>query len=464
MPDPADILNILLLRDYNTRIVVVGASLLGVAAGIVGTFLLLRRRSLMGDALSHATLPGVGLAFLVMVELGGTGKALGGLLIGAAATGLLGVLAVLVLRAQPRIRDDAAMGIVLSVFFGAGVALLGVAGRRPGGSAAGLESFINGTAASMIREDVALIFITLGTVVALAILLRKEFCLLCFDESFAASLGWRVRALDLLMLALVTAVTVVGLQAVGLILIIALLIIPPAAARFWTERLNVMLPLAGAFGAASGWIGASASAAAEHLPTGAAIVLAASAIFVVSMLFGRFRGAAIVALRRLALSRRVAAQHLLRAIYEQTEPHATAPGDRGATIAELLEARTWSGAELRRAIRRAERAGLVRRSGEHIALTDAGRDAAARVVRNHRLWELYLVHHADIAPSHVDRDADQIEHILPHDLIERLESLLDPASGAMAMPRSPHAIAMPASASGAVRSRATGARQGGGAA
>ncbi|MEZ6078724.1 MAG: metal ABC transporter permease [Pirellulaceae bacterium] len=140
------------LRDYNTRIVLLGTVLLGLAAGQLGVYLLLRRRVLIGDAISHATLPGVAIAFLWSVSLGQE-KSLGLLLFGAAVSGSLGGMAVLFLRHAAKIREDAALGIVLSVFFGAGVVLLSIA-QQSGGNAAGLESFIYGKAAAMTSEDV----------------------------------------------------------------------------------------------------------------------------------------------------------------------------------------------------------------------------------------------------------------------------------------------------------------------
>ena len=232
MPEIADIWNVLFLRDYNTRLVVLSTMLLGCACGLMGGFLLLRKRSLMGDTLSHATLPGVALAFILAVVLGGDGKSLYFLLSGAAITGLLGCWGVLFICNNTRIKDDAAMGIVLSVSFGIGVALLGLIQNMPDGSAAGLESFIYGKTASMVLSDFRIILLVTLCVLACTLLLFKEFRLLCFDEGFAGALGWPVKYLDVLLLALVTAVTVTGLQAVGLILIISFLISPAAAARF----------------------------------------------------------------------------------------------------------------------------------------------------------------------------------------------------------------------------------------
>lgn len=445
MPELSDIWNVLILRDYNTRLVVICTMLLGCACGLMGGFLLLRKRSLMGDTLSHATLPGVGLSFMLLVALGGDGKSLPILLAGAGITGVIGCAAVLFIREQTRIKDDAAMGIVLSVFFGAGVAILGVIQKMPEGSAAGLESFIYGKTASMVMSDFQiLVFITV-CVITCSLLLFKEFRLLCFDENFAAVLGWPVKFLDILLLALITAVTVAGLQAVGLILIIAFLITPAAAARFWTNQLDRMLMLSALIGAASGWIGASLSAFFPRLPAGAVIVLVAALFFVVSMLIGTERGVMIRFLRQSQLEKRMGRQHLLRALYEILEGGRVTEelNIRTVPFRQIRGRRTWSDRQLRDYIRRAYNEGLVEapNKADSILLTETGLVEAKQVTRNHRLWEIYLIEYADVATSRVDRDADMVEHILGDKMVTRLENKLQAyrIAGSL-VPQSPHPI------------------------
>jgi len=445
MPELADIWNVLFLRDYNTRLVVICTMLLGCACGLMGGFLLLRKRSLMGDTLSHATLPGVGLSFMLAVALGGDGKSLPILLAGAAITGVIGCAAVLFIREQTRIKDDAAMGIVLSVFFGAGVAILGVIQTMPEGSAAGLESFIYGKTASMVMSDFQILVLVTICVITCSLLLFKEFRLLCFDETFAAALGWPVKFLDILLLALITAVTVAGLQAVGLILIIAFLITPAAAARFWTNQLDRMLVLSALIGAASGWLGASLSAFIPRLPAGAVIVLVAALFFVVSMLVGTERGVMIRFLRQSQLRKRMGRQHLLRALYEILEGGRVTEelNIRTVPFRQIRGRRTWSDTQLRDYIRRAYNDGLVEAPNkvDSILLTKTGLAEAAQVTRNHRLWEMYLIEYADVATSRVDRDADMVEHILGEKMVTRLEDKLQAyRSAGSLVPQSPHPI------------------------
>jgi manganese/zinc/iron transport system permease protein len=448
---------VLLLEDYNTRVVLAGATLLGCAAGMVGTFTLLRRRALMGDALSHATLPGIGLAFIIATTLGTGGKSLPALLAGAAVSGLAGVGVVLLIRHSTRLKEDTALGAVLSVFFGAGVALLGVIQQMREGHAAGLEAFIYGKTASMGASDALLIAGAALACALVCVLLFKEFKLLCFDQGFAGSRGLPVVGLDWALMALVVTVTIVGLQAVGLVLMIALLVIPSAAARFWTETMWKMVVISGVLGAAGGMAGAGISALFSKLPSGAMIVLVCTGFFLLSMVIGPARGVLVRVLRRRRLNRAVDRQHLLRAIYELLE---AARGLRlrqrvesaAIPIDDLLPKRSWPLARLKREIRRAQRAQLVESAGGRVRLTSAGLQEAARLTRQHRLWELYLIRYADIAPSHVDRDADAIEHVLEPEVIAELESLLEGQRAEV--PASPHELT--AIGGGAAATRAGG--------
>lgn len=444
MPFGPEFLDVLLLRQYNTRLVIMCASLLGVASGLVGSFLLLRKRSLMGDVLSHAALPGIGLAFMIMVALGGTGKYLPGLLLGATLAGVIGMLLVITIRKTTRLKDDTAMGIVLSVFFGIGVAVLGMVQTMPEGSAAGLERFIYGKTASMIRQDFILITVVSIVVCLICVALFKEFKLLCFDDGFTASQGWPVLYLDILMLALVTAVTVVGMQAVGLILIIAFLITPPAAARFWTHQLKYMIYLSALIGGISGWLGASISALLPRLPAGSVIVLVAASVFVFSMVLGTARGVLPRAIEHRRLRRKVGRQHLLRSSYEIMETLQVDEAEvRNIPIeqAELFNRRTWSRLQFRRLLSRAKREDHLEPAAiGMIRLSESGFGEAVRITRNHRLWEMYLIMYADIAPSHVDRDADMVEHVLGPDVVQLLEKAISKEAPVSAIPPSPHEL------------------------
>ncbi len=272
--------------DYNTLIVLVGVSILGGSAGLVGTFAVLRRKALTGDALSHAALPGICLAFLATGE-----RRLPVLLLGAFLSGLLGVMVMTALRRWTRLKEDACVGIVLSVFFGAGLALRRmIQNSAAGGTKAGLESFIFGQTSGMIAQDVYLIAASALACLLILVVLYKELKLVSFDAGFARVQGWPAAALDLLLMTLLTVVVMIGLPAVGAVLMAALVILPGATARLWTDRLNVMLLLAVALGAVSGLIGTLISAAYERMPTGPIIILAGTSFFLVSLGFSPRHG------------------------------------------------------------------------------------------------------------------------------------------------------------------------------
>jgi manganese/zinc/iron transport system permease protein len=284
-------LDALLLRaGPNAFLVTVGATLLGLAAGPAGSFMVLRRRALVSDAMAHATLPGVALAFLLMVALGGEGRALAGLLLGASLTALMGLLCVHLLTTRTRLPGDAAIGAVLSAFFGLGVVLLTVIQTLPAGRMAGLEGYLLGSTAGMLRADALTIAAGGAAALAAAWALRRPMTILAFDEGYAVAAGMDARRLDLLAAGLVLVVTVAGLRVVGLVLIVALLVIPAAAARFWTDRVSRLLLLAALIGGAAGWLGTALSAAAPRLPAGPLVVLAAASILLVSLLLAPRRG------------------------------------------------------------------------------------------------------------------------------------------------------------------------------
>ncbi|UEM03225.1 metal ABC transporter permease [Skermanella rosea] len=393
--NPADVIATLTLQaGFNSAVVVAGTACLGVAAGVIGSFMLLRKRALVSDALSHATLPGIALAFLAATWLGLEGRSLPVLLAGALFSGALGVLAIQAISRYTRLPEDAAIGAVLSVFFGVGVVLLSHIQTLPTGNQAGLKTFILGQTAAMNRTEAAAIAALALAAVAASALLFKEFRLLCFDPDFAAGQGWPTRRIDLTLMGLTTLVTVIGLQTAGLILIIALLIVPPAAARFWTERLGVMVVVAAALGGASGWIGASLSALVPRLPAGAVIVLVAGALFVASFLFAPARGVVATAWR----------QGRLRLAY--AEQAALAGRLAGAPPSPAM--RPWL--RLR---------GWLR--GED--LTERGLAAAHAAERNRRLWERFLMRYPTLIPGQANWGIDPIDRVLPRDLVRELEGL-----------------------------------------
>ncbi len=270
---------------YTLRTVLLGAAILGAVGGVLGSFATLRRQSLVGDALAHAALPGVCLAFLAT----GLREPLP-ILSGAILSGLAGALALLVIVRGSRIKEDAALGIVLSVSFGFGTLLLTRIQHQGNAAQSGLDRFLFGQAATLLERDVVTMAVLAAVVLTAVWAFFKELKLLAFDPGFAAAAGFPVTALSVGLTVLLVAAVAIGLQAVGVILMVALLIAPAVAARQWTHSLGAMTLLAAAIGATSGVVGTLLSAGATDVPTGPAIVLVATAFAVASVLFAPERG------------------------------------------------------------------------------------------------------------------------------------------------------------------------------
>jgi manganese/zinc/iron transport system permease protein len=402
--------------SYTLRNVLLGSALLGLVGGVAGSFALLRRQSLLGDALAHAALPGVCLAFLLTAS-----KEAPVLLAGALLAGIVGALAILGIVRGSRVKEDTSIGIVLSVFFGLGIVLLTRIQRLPGGNQSGLDKYLFGQAATLGADDVRLMG-AVGALVLLAVAAAfKELKLVTFDRAFAASLGLSVRAVEVALTCLLVLVVVVGLQTAGVVLMVATLLTPAAAARQWTDRLGFMLATAGAIGALSGVAGALASSSVPRLPTGPAIVLVSSAALVVSLVFSPRRGVLWAALRHRQVASRIRRENLLKDLWRTGEQ---AGSFDFVPLPALMGVRGQSPAEVHRSARPLLSAGLVERSDGALRLTDAGRAEAAQIVRRHRLWELYLARRLELPLDHVHRDAETMEHALRDDLLDALEAAL----------------------------------------
>lgn len=279
---------LILQAGYNAALVSIGAGLLGAAAGAAGAFLVLRRRALMSDAMAHATLPGIALAFLVMVALGGDGRFLPGLMLGAALTAALGLWTVQWMAR--RLHEDAATGAVLSSFYGFGVVLLTVIQGWGQGRPAGLERVLLGSTAGMLWTDAVVIASGGAAILALLWLFQRPLAIVAFDPVHARMLGLHPERLDIVLMFIVLAVVLVGLNVTGMILIVALLVTPAVTARMWMTSVGHVAVLSGLLGGVCGYVGAAVSAALPDVPTGPVIVLLTSTLFLGSLVFRGARG------------------------------------------------------------------------------------------------------------------------------------------------------------------------------
>lgn len=274
-----------LFFDYTFQVVVFGSSILGLLSGIIGSFAVLRKQSLLGDAVSHAALPGICLAFILT-----SSKQMEILLLGALISGLLATWLITVIVKHSKVKFDSALALTTAVFFGFGLVLMTFIQKKPNSNQAGLESFIFGQSSTLLVRDVRIMFITGIILLLIVSIFWKEFKLLAFDQSFASSIGLPVYWMNSLLATLTVIVIVLGLQSVGVILMSSLLIGPAVAARQWTNHLSIMVGLAAFFGCLAGIIGTVISSLGQQIPTGPTIVLVISLIVLISILFSPHRG------------------------------------------------------------------------------------------------------------------------------------------------------------------------------
>lgn len=305
-----------IIFDYTLRTVAMGSAVLGIVSGALGAFAVLRRQSLLGDAISHAALPGIALAFLLTRS-----KAPLVLILGAAIAGWLGTLIIINVIKATRIKYDTALGMILSVFFGFGLVLLTFIQKIPDATQAGLDKFLFGQASALLERDVVTMAIPGAIALIIVFLLWKEFKLLCFDSDYGSSLGFPMGFLDIVLTTVLVIAIVLGLQTVGVVLMSAMVVAPAAAARQWTDRLGLMIVLSALFGALAGISGAVISSTTSRLPTGPTIVLCISAIVVVSMFLAPNRGLLFKYIREKLNSRVLRLNNVLSDIYELAMQH-----------------------------------------------------------------------------------------------------------------------------------------------
>jgi manganese/zinc/iron transport system permease protein len=387
---------------YTDVVVVAGALVLGITSGVLGAFAVLRRRSLVGDAVAHATLPGVCVAFLVAGV-----KDVPGLLLGAAVAGLVAALLMVGIERAGRIRPDAAIGVVLSGFFAFGVVLLTHLSNSSDADQAGLENYLFGQAAGLLERDVA-VMAALAVVALLVVgVLRRALSTTLFDPSFAGALGLPVRALETVMTALLVVAVVIGVRVVGAILMVAMLVVPTVTARQLVDRFPHVLALAGLVGAGVGVIGALTATRAQ-LPTGPVVVLTGFCLALAALLLAPGRGVLWRA-RRLAARRRTVQQDAVL-----TQPDAPVTGLRHRLVRARLRRR-----------------GLLAADG---TLTAAGRAMAGDVAQRRALWTAWLTHGPSIRlPDAREPDPADLAGSLGPDAVAQLRRLTkaaaEPGSG-----------------------------------
>lgn len=302
-----------ILSDYTFRTVLIGSMGIGAVSGALGCFAYLRRQSLVGDVVSHASLLGIMIFFLASYWITGEGnKSLYILIPGAVLSGVAALLLTQWIVNNTRVREDSGLGTMLAVFFGTGILLLRwvqhaqpvIPGRR------GLKDYLFGMAASMTQADLVMIAVVGISSLLLTGLLWSQLKAFTFDPTFSHCIGLNGRLLNVILIVLMVNGIVIGIQCVGVVLMIALLVAPAAAARQWTQTLGQMVVLATIIGSLCGAIGAITSALAAHIPTGPVVVLSGVTVFVISILFAPRRGTLARWLKHRRLVKRLKSQRV----------------------------------------------------------------------------------------------------------------------------------------------------------
>jgi len=410
-------LRFITLRDPSVVMALIGSLMIGLNCGLLGCYMVVRRVSLIGDTIGHAVLPGVCLGYLFAGY-----RAPIPIFIGAVLAGVAGSYLLEAISSTTRIPKDAAMGIVLSSFFGIGITMLTYIQRQPGGNKSGLNQFLFGQSAAFSAADLYLMGFVTILVLATLTLLHKELVVLSFDSSYAATLGIPAQLIHYIQMTCVAFAIVVGIQAVGVVLVSAMLITPAATAYLLRDRMTSMLAMSALIGCVAGVLGTFISFLATGLPTGPFIVLVATFLFLPTYLFAPRHGVLTRWWRQRLSRRRTERENTLKAIYHILELEGFVTDQVG--LLELAQYRREPEDVARARLTDLGRIGYATLHADRVVLSPSGYQRACEIVRNHRLWELYLVNRAQMASDHVHEDAEKIEHVLSHEYIHQLEKTL----------------------------------------
>lgn len=391
------------MSEPNVRYVALAILLLGGVSGAVGTFNFLRKKTLVGETVAHSMLPGILIAFI----LSGV-KDPFILIVGAAISGWLSILLVDYITRNSKIKGDSALAIVLSSFFGLGIVILTVIQRKLPREQSGLDHYIFGNAAAMSPND-SIVF-GIVCIVVLLVVGWNYFSLktMVFNKDYAQSVGMNTRWIETLISFITILSISVGVKAVGIVMMSAMLIIPPTAARFWTDKLGRMLLIGGAFGALSGWLGAFVSYSYNNMPTGPWAIVIISLIAFFSMLFAPKKGVVFLRWNKLLLKRRMNEENLLKAAVQlEIRGKGKLFNRRSISYRQFFDVRLWN-----RTIKRLRRKGMVKKVHTGFTLSTEGRAIGAEIDRRHKIWEVYLQRRMQMSIHLVHDEADTMEHFL----------------------------------------------------
>lgn len=407
-------------RDPVLRAPTIGSMLMCFAASLVGVIVFIRKRSLLGEALSHATYPGVTGAILLagFLSLDRTFPLL--VLLGAGCTGLIGFFLIDFLERKLKFSDDAALCFVLAFFFGVGITIASYAQHIYPNLFRQIQAYLYGQAATMTDTHILVYGVLSLIVMGSVFFFYKEILVLSFDRTFAKTSGMASKAIEALFIVLMVIAIVIGIRSVGVILMSAMLVAPAAAARQFTNRLSRMFLLSGLFGLLSGYFGTYLSVIIPGMPTGPLIVLVAGTVALYALLFAPERGLAIRYWRVASFRTLQMQENLLKSLWHQSDK-----GEKSFDYRTIAKRNAFPKWRLHTLLLRLRFRGWLTKKGEKYSLTESGVKRGGQIVRLHRLWELYLVNSLGLGVERVHTSAEEMEHILTPELEHKLTQLLD---------------------------------------
>lgn len=402
-------------QDPLVRKVVFGAILIAASSAMVGTFTFLRKRTLVSDAIAHAILPGICLGFMVTGQ-----KNPFWLMLGASLTGWLALIVIDKIISNTKLKADTSIALVLSFFFACGAVMLSFIQHSGNANQTGLHDFLFGKIAALTNQDLLAFGIVAVILILSVILFYKEFKIISFNPDYAKTRGLPVRTLELALSSLTVLAIAVGIQAVGVVLMSALLITPSASARLWTSNLKKLLILSAIIGMFSGVFGAFVSYTTNNMPTGPWIVVFLTLFAIISIFFAPKSGYIDRYKQKRRNQLKIQRENLLKSMFQLSEI-----GKKQFSISDLLQKRDFPTHSLEKRLNKLKKSELVQEENNIYSLTENGETEAKRIVRLHRLWELYLTQKMNFKADHIHGTAETIEHVITPELEAELLKALD---------------------------------------
>lgn len=413
----SDIAQFFSFQNLSVNIVVFGTMLLGACSALIGTFSFLQKRALIGDTIAHALLPGICIAFLIHPV-----KNPWVLITGAIISGLISIYVIDYIKANSKLKNDTIIALTLSLFFGIGLFLLGIIQQGSYGSQSGIDHFLFGKAAALMKADLIAYGLLAFSTILIIVLFYRAFFITTFDENFAKSINYPVKTIKFILSTLTVIAIAIGIQTVGVVLMAAMLVTPAAGARYWTNNLKYLLLGSAILGSLSGFFGAFISYTAPQMPTGPWIVLSLSVFTISSILFAPKKGLFQRFWKKKKWQERLELENILKTFYLLGEEDKQF--QKARNLQEIIHRRFFETASLKKHLQKLVKQEKLIQVNEKFTLTATGKHEGQRLSKIHRLWEMYLTTELNIAPDHVHEDAESIEHIITPEIERKLEEAL----------------------------------------